>query len=319
MASVLVAVILLTAIFNYMFVMKQLRKAVPNAEKRWWYKIARAFSTIGVVLTLLTSFIVIYFLWLFPLYHEWLSLRGLLHAIFCAYLWINITFYYFAMWLQSPGKAFTIVELEEEGYSTCGINICKKCNRLKCLGTHHCDECEYCVRLMSHHSLIGNNCIGLTNFSYYYLFLVFSFLGEVYSMTQLYALFKTCFIDSYSKSVKLEDCDKIGDIPLLFVPHSATFILTTICLLFQTLLLIVDKSQKEFIAEFKDTSSCFGFVFSICLKVCKRRLNRHRLKHLIWERKPYWRDLFIPSLNEPPIDLSAEDLIDYEAESAHMI
>lgn len=319
MASVLVAAILFAAIFNYIFVMKQLRKAIPNAEKRWWYKIARLFSTAGVVLTLLTSFIVIYCLWLFPLYYEWLSLQGLLHAMVCVYLWINVSFYYFAMWLKSPGKALTILELEEEGYSTNRMNICKKCKRVKFLGTHHCAKCDCCVRLMSHHSLIGNNCIGLTNFSYYYSFLLFSFLGEVYAVMQLYGPFKTCFVDRYSKSVELKECEKIGDIPLLFVPHSAAFILITIFLSFHTLLLIVDKSQKEFIAEFKDTSSCVRFAFSVCFKLCKRRLNRHRLKHLMWERKPYWRDLFVPSLNEPPIDLSAEDLIDYEVESAHMI
>ncbi|EDO41058.1 predicted protein, partial [Nematostella vectensis] len=62
-----------------------------------------------------------------------------------------------------------------------GVQVfCSKCNRIRDNGTHHCSTCGTCVLLMSHHCPFTNNCIGLNNFLYFYLFQVYCTLGLVF-------------------------------------------------------------------------------------------------------------------------------------------
>lgn len=42
--------------------------------------------------------------------------------------------------------------------------VCKKCEFVKPLRTHHCSVCKKCVLLMDHHCMWTNNCIGLHNY-----------------------------------------------------------------------------------------------------------------------------------------------------------
>lgn len=54
--------------------------------------------------------------------------------------------------------------------------ICKKCDYLKPLRTHHCSVCDRCVLLMDHHCMWTNNCIGLKN---YKPFLQLNLFGQI--------------------------------------------------------------------------------------------------------------------------------------------
>ena len=45
--------------------------------------------------------------------------------------------------------------------------ICKKCDFVKPLRTHHCSVCNKCVLLMDHHCMWTNNCIGLGNYKHF--------------------------------------------------------------------------------------------------------------------------------------------------------
>ena len=53
--------------------------------------------------------------------------------------------------------------------------ICKYCNEIKPLRTHHCSLCGVCVIKMDHHCPWINNCIGQNNQRYFLLFLFHSF------------------------------------------------------------------------------------------------------------------------------------------------
>ena len=53
--------------------------------------------------------------------------------------------------------------------------ICKYCNEIKPLRTHHCSLCGTCVIKMDHHCPWINNCIGHNNHRYFLLFLFHSF------------------------------------------------------------------------------------------------------------------------------------------------
>ena len=53
--------------------------------------------------------------------------------------------------------------------------ICKYCNEIKPLRTHHCSLCGICVIKMDHHCPWINNCIGQNNQRYFLLFLFHAF------------------------------------------------------------------------------------------------------------------------------------------------
>eukprot|EP00794_Sanderia_malayensis_P000191 gene191-805_t len=284
MASLFLFSLATLVLIKYVLKSTKFKQQYGNVEKRLWYKLALLLSSIGPVILILLSSNVIYFVWFFPIYHRPLIVNGVLCAGSYCYLWLNIAFNYLATMFNSAGQAFTAEELEAEGYSSVDkIDFCQKCLRLKCQGTHHCSQCQCCIRLFSHHCESANNCIGLNNYSYFYSFLVYSVLGSLFMVQQLWRPFLSCYI--YQKSTKHEKvetnhCKVYGDLP---------------------------------------RSSNFRFVIGLCQRLCKRRFLRHRANHLLWERKLHWLGYFVPSLHEPPIDMSAEDVIDYEKEYSHVI
>lgn len=318
MATFLVAALILAAIINYMLALSHLKDDTAREGNKTWPKIIRLALTNGVTLMVFTYCFLVNYFWVLPTFHKWFSIEALFHAVIFFYIWLNVVFNYFAVVLTSPGKAYTVLELEEEGYSMDGTSICKRCNRLKMLGTGHCMRCGYCVRLISHHSHMLGNCIGLNNFSYFYLFLLYSCLGELYGISLMQGPFKSCVLRT-GRGLQNGHCADMGDVAVIMALLIIGLIFTGSKLLFHTMLLTVDKSQREIAHEFKSCSSKGKYIARFLIRICKRRLNRHRLQHLIRERKPNWRDILLPSLNEPPIDLAAEDYIDFEADAEHMI
>ncbi|XP_065057311.1 uncharacterized protein LOC135685329 [Rhopilema esculentum] len=315
MAIYIIVVLVTAAIINYILLVKSV-KTTPKNKETASYKRAHALITVGFVLSFITASFIVYFVWIFPTWFKILSFVGALHCCAFFYLWINIVFNYLTLVFTSPGKGYTLSELDEEGYSAKNRPICGKCRRLQCQGTFHCNQCAYCVRLFSHHSYLANNCVGLNNFSYFYLLLWYSLFGEIYGLWQLYGPFRACILHIEEQT---SDCVALGDCPWLFLVLLLALVFTAKSLLFHTILLRMDVSQIDFLTELKTSSSLFSFAKYLCFKIFKRKLSRHRMKHLLFERKPQWKHIFLPSLNEPPIDLSAEDVIDYELEAGDMV
>ena len=64
--------------------------------------------------------------------------------------------------------------------------ICKYCNEVKPLRTHHCSLCGICVMKMDHHCPWINNCVGQNNHRYFLLFLFhvfcYTILGTIITL-----------------------------------------------------------------------------------------------------------------------------------------
>ena len=83
--------------------------------------------------------------------------------------------------------------------------ICKYCNEVKPLRTHHCSICDICVLKMDHHCPWINNCIGQNNQRYFLLFLFHSFCYTFFIMilTLPILLFDKKFKDNFTSEVSI--------------------------------------------------------------------------------------------------------------------
>lgn len=57
---------------------------------------------------------------------------------------------------------------------------CDKCESIKPARTHHCSICNECVFVMDHHCPWVNNCLGLDNYRYFLLFILYLWIGVVF-------------------------------------------------------------------------------------------------------------------------------------------
>ena len=57
---------------------------------------------------------------------------------------------------------------------------CRNCKVIKPARTHHCGICNRCAFHMDHHCPWVNNCVGLENYRYFLLFILYLNIGVVY-------------------------------------------------------------------------------------------------------------------------------------------
>ncbi|CAI5993045.1 unnamed protein product [Closterium sp. NIES-65] len=82
----------------------------------------------------------------------------------------------------SVGRIVADMQLNLSDTMPC-VRWCDKCQNLKPPLTHHCHICERCVLKMDHHCPWMHNCIGLRNYRYFFLFLLYLWVGCGYSVT----------------------------------------------------------------------------------------------------------------------------------------
>jgi hypothetical protein len=89
------------------------------------------------------------------------------------------------------------------------------------------------------------NCVGLLNYSYFFMFLLYVTAGLAYSMTVSWPVFRTCWLDFGSQGVEPYYCSDIGSLTLIFTAALALFLCTGTLLLIQVCLLLLDWSTLQ--------------------------------------------------------------------------
>jgi len=73
-----------------------------------------------------------------------------------------------------------------------GRRLCRRCNAFKPQRAHHCSICRRCIIKMDHHCPWVNNCVGIGNHKYFLLFVFYTCLSCVYSLTLVGVRFFDC-------------------------------------------------------------------------------------------------------------------------------
>ena len=105
-------------------------------------------------------------------------------------------FSYFLVFILNPGipqkelwieNYFKNKNMNEDGDSYRICNICKIVRR-NSDNTHHCDECNICIKGVEHHCSWISKCISSKNKKLYYLFFLSTFSLIIYFIVALFSL-----------------------------------------------------------------------------------------------------------------------------------
>eukprot|EP00356_Strombidium_inclinatum_P016245 CAMPEP_0170486962 /NCGR_PEP_ID=MMETSP0208-20121228/5852_1 /TAXON_ID=197538 /ORGANISM="Strombidium inclinatum, Strain S3" /LENGTH=306 /DNA_ID=CAMNT_0010761057 /DNA_START=35 /DNA_END=955 /DNA_ORIENTATION=+ len=94
------------------------------------------------------------------------------------------------------------------------VKKCRTCNQLKPARTHHCSICNRCVFQMDHHCPWVNNCVGLENYRFFLLFLLYMNLGAIYLLLTIMSIWDHY---SYRDNYALMSFLVILDVALIIV------------------------------------------------------------------------------------------------------
>ncbi|GJP41292.1 hypothetical protein CLOM_g950 [Closterium sp. NIES-68] len=158
-----------------------------------------------LALVLILAIIYLAFTLLLPMSWPMHTPAGICHGIAAAWVSFNILFNFYCAATRHPGSPPPLALPDKESRGPQGdvrlsmgravadmqlnlsdsmpcVRWCDKCQNLKPPLTHHCHICERCVLKMDHHCPWMHNCIGLRNYRYFFLFLLYLWVGCGYSV-----------------------------------------------------------------------------------------------------------------------------------------
>lgn len=134
------------------------------------------------------------------------SLAGLCHLAFSVFLAHGGFYNYFKCMYTPPGSP-SLSEAKEKQLESLLFNRrsaglkdikhnawCRKCEKPKPKRAHHCSICKKCILGMDHHCPWVWTCVGQNNQKYFFLFLLYAWMGSFYGLVMMSYPFMELFI-----------------------------------------------------------------------------------------------------------------------------
>lgn len=255
------------------------------------------------------------------------STTGLFHVVFSTWLWLNVLGNYYHTISMHPGadNSFSSwrLKFEEAKLASYGINIepppviqssakhpnenggscvpvCRNKRLIPRTGTdwrpsrtHICSVCHCAVFYWDHHCPFTGNCIGLRNYSNFFLGLCYGVTGGCYAAVITWPFFFHCNIlplfDTYEPQTV---CTELGASSYIFLLILLGLWLTLCTLLLNVILLLADLSTYD-VLKYWNKYPMVQFIFQrICAGKCLdddsrfRILILNRREHFLWYLVP---------------------------------
>jgi hypothetical protein len=203
----------------------------------------------------------------------------MLHSIFAYWLWINAVTNYMYTLFSRPGIFRQSLKKNQvappsTGVVTTPITATNVSGTETAVGTQcalpkdksYCKICQESIPYRDHHCPFTGNCIGLKNYSYFYLGLFYSMLGLGYSTSVIFAYFGDCIFLSWKESDTGDDMtdDAMREICVKIEPYSemvfttiGALVTVTVLVLSYTLMLLVDVSTYDVLKHWKSVKFDF--------------------------------------------------------------
>lgn len=152
---------------------------------------------VAVAWCIFTALTYVYFMHIIPIYgistFEWPA-----NIVTAVGLWIlfNLFYNHTMAIFTSPGDGQLValdvptdIEQRIAQDPSSGL-FCERCVRPKIDRAHHCAICRTCVLKMDHHCPWVANCVGFHNYRYFFLFLLYLWLGCLFIMLTVLPLYR---------------------------------------------------------------------------------------------------------------------------------
>jgi palmitoyltransferase len=203
--------------------------------------------------TLITSVIFVFFKAILPYHTPLFSFTGICHLIIDLFLIQGWAYNYFMCIFTPPGSPPPLREEDVELYADLqnervpkrgeGFSRwCKICKQPKPKRTHHCHVCKACVLRMDHHCPWVSNCVGHYNHRYFFLFLLYMWLGCIYVGIMSWAPF--CDITNFH--VPWKGMSSRSTIMFVFVMTVAVGVAVSLMLGWHLYLVLTGQTTIEF-------------------------------------------------------------------------
>ena len=221
------------------------------------------------------------------------SAKLICHSVVAYWLWANMIFnYFFAVFVHPGEEVITSKKQPEIGrgekvgiYGKLKVvehlinkeepealsDLCRKEVELSSEQTpqhgmewntkqsHYCKVCQAMVLYMDHHCPFTGNCVGIRNYVYFFLCLVYGTVGVGYGITVALFYFGDCILPNVWWYLGLassdgdwkEVCTEIEPHSNLFIPVLGGFVVATTVLIFQVFLLLSDLSTYDVLKNYR--------------------------------------------------------------------